>query len=125
MICSIRSLHDEGARQMQYLKKLMLSKPYFERVPDQSLIAGNAGEKYKHLVATRGTNYAFIYIYTGRVFEVNLGKTNGATVKASWYSPRDGSKMEIGSYDNKGIQKFDPPGEEGDGNDWVLVLESK
>jgi len=27
------------------------------------------------------------------------------------------------NFDNKGVQKFDPPGEEAEGNDWVLVLE--
>ena len=120
-----QALNDEGARQMQYLRKLMLSKPYFERVPDQSLIAGNPGEKYNYLVATRGNGYAFIYDYTGRTFEVNMGKIAGAKVNASWYSPRDGSKKTIGSFDNKGVQKFDPPGEEKEGNDWVLLLESK
>jgi hypothetical protein len=119
------ALNDEGARQMQYLKKLLLSKPYFERVPDQSLIAGDPGEKYRHLVATRGKKYAFIYDYTGRTFEVNMGKISGTQVSASWYSPRDGSKRSIGTFNNKGVRKFDPPGEEAEGNDWVLVLESK
>jgi hypothetical protein len=120
-----KALDDEGARQMQFLKKLMLSKPYFERVPDQSLIAGNAGEKYNHLVATRGNSYAFVYDYTGRSFDINMGKIKGAKVKAHWYSPRDGSKIEIGNFDNNGVRNFDPPGEEAEGNDWVLVLEGK
>jgi hypothetical protein len=54
-----------------------------------------------------------------------MGKISGAKVNASWYSPRDGSKRSIGSFNNKGVQKFDPPGEEREGNDWVLVLEGK
>ncbi len=118
------ALNDSGARQMIYLKSLMLSKPYFERVPDQSLIAGAQGEKYNYIAATRGKDYAFIYDYSGRTFEVNMGKINGTKVSAGWYSPRDGSKKTIGSFLNKGVQKFDPPGEKQEGNDWVLILES-
>lgn len=31
---------------MKYLKNLMLTFPFFERVPDQSVIAGTNGERY-------------------------------------------------------------------------------
>ena len=117
------AINDSGAQQMHYLKDLMLSKPYFERVPDQSLIAGDAGDKYNYLAATRGKDYAFIYTYTGRTFDVNMGKIAGKKVKAAWYSPRNGNKTAIGIFTNKGIQNFKPPGEEGDGNDWVLIVE--
>jgi len=117
------ALNDSGAQQMHYLKNLMLSKPYFERVPDQSLIAGDVGKQYNYLAATRGKDYAFVYDYTGRSFSVNMGKIGGKKVKASWYSPRDGSRQNIGTFANKGVQQFDPPGEEREGNDWVLLLE--
>lgn len=113
-----------GAGQMIHLKNLMLSYPYFERVPDQSLIAGGQGEKYDYIVATRGKDYACIYTYTGRNFSVNLGKTEGEQVKASWFDPRDGSIKDLASYANTGIAEFDPPGEEAEGNDWVLILKS-
>jgi len=116
-------LNAPGASQMIYLKKLMLSKPYFDRVPDQSLIAGDQGKQYNYVVATRGKNYAFAYTYTGRTFSINMGKITGAKVKALWYSPRDGKYSSIGTFANKGVQSFDPPGERKDGNDWVLVLE--
>ncbi len=119
-----KALNDEGARQMVHLKTLMLSKPYFDRVPDQSLIAGKNGEKYDYLVATRGADYALVYNYTGRPFSVTMGKIAGEQVLASWYSPRDGSKQPVGRLVNKGIRPFDPPGETKEGNDWVLVLES-
>jgi hypothetical protein len=119
------ALNDEGARDMVYLKKLILSKSYFDRVPDQSLIADKQGEKYNYIAATRGGDYAFIYDYTGRPFDVRMGKISGRNVRASWYSPKDGSKKAIGIFANKGITKFDPPGEPKEGNDWVLVLEGK
>ncbi|MBD0294023.1 MAG: DUF4038 domain-containing protein, partial [Flavisolibacter sp.] len=112
-----------GAGQMVHLKNLMLSKPYVERVPDQSLIAGEQGKKYNYIAATRGKDYAFIYDYTGRDFSVNMGKITGDKVKATWCSPRDGSRKAIGTFANKGVMKFNPPGEQKDGNDWVLILE--
>jgi hypothetical protein len=40
----VTGLHRPGGRKMQFLKNLMLSRPYFSRIPDQSLIAGDAGE---------------------------------------------------------------------------------
>jgi hypothetical protein len=119
------SLDDEGARQMVHIKNLMLSKSYFDRIPDQSLIAGNAGEKYNRLMATRGEKYALIYTYTGRNIPVNMGKIAGAKVKASWFDPRTGKSTTINTYDNKGTITFNPPGTEKNGNDWVLVLESQ
>jgi hypothetical protein len=118
------AINDEGASQMIHLKNLMLSKPYFERVPDQSLIAGEQGQRYQYLAGTRGEDYAFIYNYTGRVFKVNMGKINGKKIVASWFDPKNGNKILIGLVKNKGVKKFDPPGEEKEGNDWVLVLES-
>jgi hypothetical protein len=58
------AIDDPGAGQMIHLKNLILSKPYFERVPDQSLIAEN-GERYDRLLATRGKDYALIYTWNG------------------------------------------------------------
>ena len=118
------AINAPGAGQMIHLKNLMLSRPYLERVPDQSLIAGENGEKHDRLLATRGKNYAFIYAYTGRNIPVTMGKIEGDKVKASWFNPRDGKITEIGEFDNKGTHEFDPPGEVKGGNDWVLILDS-
>src|SRR3546814_20548523 len=47
------ALDAPAASQMRHLKRLMLSRPYFERVPDQSLILAN-GVRYARVLATRG-----------------------------------------------------------------------
>jgi hypothetical protein len=117
------AIDDPGAGQMVHLKNLLLAHPYFERVPDQSLVAGQ-GTQYDRVVATRGTGYALLYTYTGRSFRVVMGKINGTQVKAGWFNPRDGSSTEIGVFPNRGEQQFDPPGEPANGNDWVLVLQT-
>lgn len=111
-----KAIDDAGAGQMIHLKQLMLSRPYFDRVPDQSLIA-DEGKRYDHLVATRGKDYAFIYTYTGRNFTLN---NTVKYQKASWYNPRTGETTAIAA---SASLNFDPPGEPRPGNDWVLILD--
>lgn len=119
-----QAINMPGANQMGYLKKLMLSRPYFDRVPDQSLIAAGQGERYDRLIATRGKNYAFVYTYNGRDMQIDAGKLEGSKVKASWYNPRTGTTTAIGTFAKAKAMKFNPPGEKKNGNDWVLVLDS-
>src|SRR3546814_1047072 len=78
------ALDAPAASQMRHLKRLMLSRPYFERVPDQSLILDN-GVRYDRVLATRGRDYAMAYSYTGRPFRVRLGAIEGKRVRAAWY----------------------------------------
>jgi hypothetical protein len=111
-----------GAGQMQYLKKLMLGRSYFDRVPDQSSIVEN-GERYEKIIATRGKNYAMFYVYNGREFKVEVKKLQFIPGKASWFNPRNGETKMISEYRNTSIAAFDPPGEKENGNDWVLILE--
>ncbi|MFM6975964.1 MAG: glycoside hydrolase family 140 protein [Sphingobacteriaceae bacterium] len=118
------AMNDPGAGQVHFIKDLILSKPFFERIPDQSLI-GNQHEKHDYLVASRGQDYAFIYTWTGREMTINMGKIKGEKVRALWFNPSTGIRSVIGELDNKGQHTFDPPGEEKKGNDWVLILESR
>ncbi|MFA9390216.1 MAG: glycoside hydrolase family 140 protein [Prolixibacteraceae bacterium] len=112
-----------GAGQMQHLKKLMLSHAYFDRVQDQTLIAGENGEKYNRVIGTRGNDYAMIYSYSGGDISVAMGKISGKEVNAKWFDPRSGEETEIGTFKNSGTQTFTCPGEAVAGNDWVLILE--
>ncbi len=116
-------LNSIGSNQMKHLKKLMLSKPYFDRVPAQELLAEN-GEKYDYTVATRGENYAMIYSYRGGIISVDLSKIKAETVAASWFCPRTGAITTFGSFSCDHIQHFDAPDDPEDGNDWVLILDS-
>ncbi|MFW6309291.1 MAG: glycoside hydrolase family 140 protein [bacterium] len=117
------AIYAPGGQQMKYLKKLILSRPYFERIFDQSLIAGDEGERYERVIACRGQDYLLAYSYTGRTFSLNMEKISGDRVKTWWYNPRNGTNIYIGEYTNTGIQKFNPPGQQRDGNDWILVVD--
>ena len=112
-----------GSFHLQYLHRLVLSRPYFERVHDQSVVAGDEGERHARILVSRGQGYLMAYAATGRSFQVQLGKISGETVNAWWYDPRTGSAQAIGQLPNRGVHRFDPPGDSHKGNDWVLVLD--
>jgi len=113
-----------GATDMQHVKNLMLSRPYLTRIPDQSLVASEAGQGDGYVNATRDSegSYAFVYTPLGQPVTVRLDKLSGKKVKVWWYDPRHGTATEIGIFDRKGTREFKPP-VHGKGNDWVLVLD--
>ena len=103
-----QALTRPGAAQMNYLRRLMESRPYFERIPDQSLIVTNY-EGANHVRATRGQAYAFLYLPNGLPVKVKMGVISGETVIATWYDPRQGISHRIGELPNAGISEFVPP----------------
>lgn len=112
-----------SATQMGHLRRLIESRPMLERVPDQSLLADGPGEGAAHRRATRGRDYAFIYSPDGAPFRVRLGVLAGARLRAAWFNPRTGETTFLEFLENRGERAFDPPGDIGVGNDWVLVLD--
>ncbi len=118
------ALDDPGGSSMQYLKKLILSRPYFSRIPDQSVITGGQGQRYDYLAATRGDGFILVYTYNGKSFSVDGTKINSDKIIASWFNPRNGETIAMGDYENNNNLAFDPPGDVRDGNDWVLVIDA-
>jgi hypothetical protein len=114
------ALKDPGFCQMQYLKKLMMVLPFTEGQPDQSVISGDAGQKHDRLIATRGTDYALVYDYTGKEIKINLDKISGATKNIFWYSPVDGSLHFVETVAT-GTRSYFPDGGYRSGNDKVLI----
>ena len=114
-----QGLHDPGFAQMKYLKQLMLSLPYFDRVPDQSVILEN-GKQYERLIATRGTDYLLVYNYTSRAMKLDLTKISGAKKNVWWMNAATGELRYLGVYDAK-VQTFRMP-KQGKGiEDGVLI----
>jgi hypothetical protein len=118
------ALEAPSAKQMGYLRALMESRSMLDRVPDQSLLAGGAGEGAEHIRATRGDGYALFYTPTGKPFRVRLEKLSSSKVKAWWFDPRTGKATAARQYPREGERGFTPPGAPGVGNDWILVLEA-
>ena len=68
-------------------------------------------------------DYAMVYSFTGRPFELGLRAISGESQRARWYSPRDGSAQTAGVVANSGTRRFAPPGQPADGHDWMLVVD--
>ncbi len=118
------ALDAPSAAQMGYLRRLLESRPMLSRVPDQTLIASDAGAGSDHLRALRGDGYAMIYTPTGRPFRARLDKLTGQQVTAWWFNPRTGQTTALGQFARGNERAFAPPGEPGVGHDWVLGLDA-
>jgi hypothetical protein len=117
-------LNSPGATQMKYIRRLIESRPFLSRVPDQSLIAGTNPTNTSHLQATRDASgsYAFVYSPDGRAFTVNTSRLSGTTLKATWYNPRTGASTPAAQFARTVTRTFTPP-TSGANNDWVLILD--
>jgi hypothetical protein len=113
-----------GAAQLQYARRLLESRPFLDRIPDQSLLASDPGTGTDHVQATRAASgsYAFIYSASGQPFSVDSSRLVGQTHSAHWYDPRTGAAHYLGSFPSGGSRSFEPPTRGAD-NDWVLVLD--
>jgi hypothetical protein len=135
-----QAIDQPGARQMQYGRWLMESRPFLSRIPDDSIVVDHRSDdqsatglvvptavpgagRYR-FVATRDSEgtYAMVYAPVSRSFRVRMDAIAGSKVIAWWYNPRNGQATEIGTFDNRGQREFSPP-EPGEMLDWVLVLD--
>lgn len=117
------SARAEAAGQMQYLKKLMLSRPYYGRIEDPSIVKSPIGKTYLDLVsATRDENksYAMIYLPQNKPVKIDLSKVSGSRKNVFWYDVRTGKSISNKSASSNGVLSFTPPK---DGTDWVLVID--
>jgi hypothetical protein len=101
----------------------MESRPYFNRLPDQTLIVSNSGEGRHRVQATRDADgsYAFIYIPDGQNVSVDTSKLNGENLVASWFDPRSGESRQFDEFKRGDNREFVPSTDE----DWVLVLDAQ
>ncbi|MBN2634103.1 MAG: glycoside hydrolase family 140 protein [Bacteroidales bacterium] len=124
------AIEQPGAGQMQYGRKLIESRPFLSRIPDNEILVSHrvatavpGAGKYR-FAATRDTegSYAMVYAPAGRAFTVKMDVIKGAKIKAWWYNPRNGNATSAGNYENSGERTFTPP-DPGEALDWILVLD--
>jgi hypothetical protein len=124
------AIDQPGAGQMQYGRRLLESRPYVTRVPDDSIIVTDRvptavpGAGRYRFVGTRdeaGT-YAMVYAPVSRPFSVRLDAIKASKITAWWFNPRNGKATRIGELENGSPHRFTPP-DAGEMLDWVLVLD--
>ncbi len=130
-------LDSPGAMEIQHIKQLFDSFPWWNLVPDAThtvVTAGYGTYNGSNMNLTTATycttswitngSLALTYCPNAATLTVNLAKFS-SPVTAQWYDPSNGTYTSIpGSpFPNSGIQHFATPGNNHDGNpDWVLVL---
>jgi len=116
------ALTTAGTTSLAVLKRLMNSRPFLNRVPDQSMIVGSQMSGTDRLQATRAADgsYAFVYDSSGKPVTVNLNKLSGSQVEVRWYNPRNGKSAYLGVFAKSGNRTFSAPTA---GVDWVLVVD--
>ena len=125
------AIDQPGAGQMQYGRRLIESRPFLTRVPDDSIIvtdrvptsrAGRGPVPLRRPPATpRGATRWSTLRSAGRSRSA-WTTIKGPKVKAWWFNPRNGQATAIGEFANTGEREFTPP-DQGEMLDWVLVLD--
>ena len=115
-----QALGAEAAGQVQFLKKLMLSRPATGRRADSSLVA--PGSHWQHYIqACRSTDgrYALIYLPENKSITINLKPVSGKEKNLYWFDPRTGRATFLQKTNAASLRLAPPPG----GPDWVLVMD--
>lgn len=107
------------ARQVQFAKRLMLSRPFFARKPIPDAVERQPDIARRCLATGDGKTYLMVYTPIAQPLTV---RTDGlpSTLRASWYEPAHGRVHDGRTQCNSGSLHFEPP----EAGDWVLVLDA-
>jgi hypothetical protein len=97
-----------GAWDMLNMRRLMQSRPMLDRIPFQELIANDYVPESEYIVATKGKNYAFVFVPGYRNAKINLDKLGWKKSVVWKYNPRTGEATRIKEISDKGIEEIKP-----------------
>jgi hypothetical protein len=119
-----------GATQLIHLKRLMLSRPFLTRIPDQSVIVSEPPTGIDRIQVTRDgrpgqddATYIMVYFPRHQPVTLNTGRIDSKNLRGWWYNPRTGEATSMGEMTNDRTIQFAPP-TNAEGEDWVLVLDN-
>lgn len=122
------ALDTPAARQLHHIKKLLYSRPYLTRIPDQNLVLTGQGKSVAtRIQATRdGTaenneaTYLMAYLSAPIKVTLNTAVISAKTLNAYWFSPETGSvEMIKQDFANTGSITLEPKPK----SDWVVVVD--
>ncbi len=118
------ALDRPGAFQVGYLRRLIESRPFADRIPDQTIIVNGQGEKGQHIRAFRdgAGSYLMVYIPQGRTITVDVSSLQAGPLRGWWFNPATAETTDIGPLKRTHSLKLTTP-TQGFENDWVLVIE--
>lgn len=112
-----------AAGQMRHARTLIESGPYFDRMPDPSLVAppNASGSDYVAACRAPDARYALAYFPSGHPATLRTYLLRGPRVSAQWFDPRTGERHDLPPVEVAPWKttEFKPPVAD---QDWVLVL---
>jgi hypothetical protein len=114
------ALNRPAAGQMQYVRKLCMSRSYYDFKNAPELVK----KTYSGMAtvsAGRGNAYAFLYSPLGLPIYAQLDSLNCNALRATWYNPRNGTE-QVFAIIRPDNHVFVPPSS-GKGFDWMLILD--
>lgn len=119
-----KALTAKAANHIHHLKALMLSRPDFDRIEDNSLVVSNPGDDYTDKIITtrnRKGTYAMIYLPQSKEIKIDLGRLDEGKKRISWFNPVTGKYKKISKRYRNGVIDLKPP--KADQEDWVIVID--
>ena len=126
--------NDAGAKQMLHVRKFFEALPWYNFSPDieHRLIAEGGGTYGKTDFATAAflPDYSKMVVYLPpsgnekRNLAVDISAVKGK-IGARWYNPVNGVYSPTVFSKSKNLLKTTSPGDNGDGNDWILLIEKR
>lgn len=120
------ALDRPAAFQAAYLKMLIETRPFIDRIPDQSIITEGQGVENSEYAASfrdKEGRYLMVYLPVGKKITINTFFINSKKINAWWFNPKNSDLNFIGINNNIGSASFAPP-TLGKGNDWVLIIDN-
>ena len=121
------SLQLPGANQVQWGKRLVLSRSHADRQPAQSLLLSPQGGPTEAVRACRGKDGSWMIAYLPLGQRIRVNASNGLTgeqLHVRWYNPRKGETLDGGVVARNNEILCTPPYDP-EGRDWVLLLDDK
>ena len=130
-----KALEHPGSGQLGHLRRLMESRPFLTRIPDQEILVGeNPSHASDHIRVTRdgtagNSDATYIMAYTPclREFAINTSVIRGGKLQVWWFNPKTGHAFPQAPADNTGALRFsnwENSIREGMGGpDWVVVID--
>lgn len=119
----IQAMYRPAASQVVFLRRLIESRPFFSRIPDQGILASGAGTGGEHAQGTRDRDGRYLLVYfplNDRRVTLDLSSIRGSDRRGWWYDPRTGIASPLEQ--PLGALKVDMT-TPSSGPDWVLVID--
>lgn len=112
------ALNRPGSVSMQRLAALWTSQAWWLLRPASTLV--NNGRA----AIASDSSFALAYVTGSVTVQLSQLAAGGSSVIVRWFNPYNGAYTSVGTYETSGSQSFGTPGNNGNGSDWVLVMQA-